>query len=260
MPRVPPGTYTTQVFPRGGPPIGGNTAVVVGDQEVKDVQLVATGTPRTPLAPGQPVPPPPPQAVPRGPATAGTLPSTEPRGVKVSGRVVVAPGGSKVPQTLVLFGPRLGGLTVQTAIASDGTFEFKNVPPGIYDARTLPLAMPPKSSRLVVELQDLSGIQIGAPVQSEIRGQVTLEGGRSMRDLSGVIVSFLSTDGGVDVPIAEGGGFTVKITQGEYRVSVNRIPSGYVVRSLVAGTTNLLNAPLKSGATTEIRIILGVTP
>jgi hypothetical protein len=80
-----------------------------------------------------------------------------------------------------------------------------------------------------------------------------------MPDMSGAIVRLQSTDGAIDIPIATDGRFAMNITHGEYRVSVHRIPSGYVVRSLVGGTTNLLNAPFNSGATTEIRITLGVT-
>ena len=94
----------------------------------------------------------------------------------------------------------------------------------------------------------------------EVRGRVVLEGESTLPDLSGAGVLLQSADGGVEIPITRDGRFTMNVTQAEYRVSVTRIPSDYIVRSLTHGTTDLLKAPFTAGASGEIRITLGAKP
>jgi len=94
----------------------------------------------------------------------------------------------------------------------------------------------------------------------EVRGRVVLEGESTLPDLSSAGVLLQSADGGVEIPITRDGRFTMNVTQAEYRVSVTRIPSDYIVRSLTHGTTDLLKAPFTAGASGEIRITLGAKP
>jgi hypothetical protein len=134
------------------------------------------------------------------------------------------------------------------------------VPPGLYDARTLPLAAPPKSTSVMVETRDLAGVQIPVPALSEARGQIDFEGGNRLLDVSSLGIRLISTDGSVDIPISKDGRFAMKINQGEYRVSVIRLPPDSVVRAAIHGTTDLSKASYNTNIAGEIRITIGAAP
>jgi len=83
----------------------------------------------------------------------------------VTGRLSIStePAASAgIPQTVVFFGPR-DGLSVQSPIRADRTFEIQNVSAGNYDARTLPLLIPSVSTSVVVGDTDVSGITLKVP-------------------------------------------------------------------------------------------------
>ena len=157
--RVPPGAYSAQMLPRQG--TVSQIAIVVEDVDVANVEIsnmvpATVLTLRPPAALTAPV-------VPGLPGTLAVQPPSYPPGVTVSGRVASPPAiNADIPRTVVLFGPR-DGLSVQGPIRSDGTFEIPNVPPGNYDARTLPLINPPVSTRVVVGDKDVRGITLNVP-------------------------------------------------------------------------------------------------
>src|SRR5213075_1628496 len=97
-----------------------------------------------------------------------TLPLTQLHGVTVSGKVVVSGGNNSRPSMVVLFSSRVDGQTVMSAIGKDGSFEIKNVLPGIYEARTLPFAVPAVSTSVVVDRQDVTGLEIKTSPSSNI--------------------------------------------------------------------------------------------
>lgn len=155
---VPPGAYAAQLMPRQvtAPQI----AIVVEDVEVANIEIpnvprptAQTGPPAALSAPvfsGMPAP-------------LAIQPPSYPPGVTVTGRVVMpAAANGERPRAVVFFGPR-DGLSVQGTIGNDGTFEIQNVAAGNYDARTLPLMIPPVSTRVVVGDKDVSGITLNAP-------------------------------------------------------------------------------------------------
>jgi len=154
--RVPPGTYSAQMLPRQG--TVSQIAIVVEDVDVTNVEIsnmvpATVLTLRPPVALTAPV-------LAGLPGTLAVQPPSYPPGVSVSGRVATQPViNADIPRTVVLFGPR-DGLSVQGPIRSDGTFEIPNVPPGNYDARTLPLINPPVSTRVVVGDKDVRGITL----------------------------------------------------------------------------------------------------
>jgi hypothetical protein len=250
--RVPPGVYNAQVFPRSGPPISGGMAIVVESADVTGAQLVANPAPISSIISS-------PSPLPLTSPGAGTLPSTEPRGVGVRGNIQLSFAGA-YPDTVVLFGSRPGGLTFEVPVRKDGSFEFKNVPPGMYDARTLPLAAPPKSTTLLIEGRDLTGVQISIPPLTEVRGQIDLEGGGRVADVSTLGIKLISTDGSIEIPVSRDGRFAMKINQGEYRVSVTRLPTNSVVRKMTHGTTDLSKASYNTNTSGEIRITIGAAP
>ena len=157
--RVPPGVYSARVLPPQG--MSPQIAVVVSDLDVTNVEVpnmpppaAAAGAPASALGAA---------TFPGMPAPLAVQPPTYPPGVTVTGHVSMeSAAAAAIPQTVVLFGPR-DGLSVQGPILGDGTFEIQNVPPGNYDARTLPLMMPSVSTRVVVGDKEVSGVTLNAP-------------------------------------------------------------------------------------------------
>jgi hypothetical protein len=157
--RVPPGAYSALLMPRQG--TAPQVAIVVEDVDVANVEIpniipATVLTLRPPTAVTAPV-------VPGLPGTLAIQPPSYLPGVTVTGRVVMPTAANgAIPRTVVFFGPR-DGLSVQGPIRGDGTFEIQNVPAGNYDARTLPLLIPPVSTRVVVGDKNVSGITLNGP-------------------------------------------------------------------------------------------------
>jgi hypothetical protein len=139
-------------------------AVVVEDEDVTNIELPTAPSFSLPAPGSQPALGTP--IAPRMPAPLAEQPPSYSAGVTVTGRVVPDSGGSNtiftIGKTVVFFGPR-DGLSVQGPIRPDGTFEIRNVPPGNYDVRTLPLQLPSTSVRVAVEGKDISGIVLRLP-------------------------------------------------------------------------------------------------
>ena len=158
--RVPPGAYGARVLPpQGNAP---QIAIIVADIDVKSVEVPFGGPPPATSAGGAP-----PATVPSGfpgmPPVLAIQPPSYPPGVRVSGRVAMAPGATTTdsPQTVVFFGPR-DGLSMQGSVQADGTFELQHVEPGNYDARTLPLSIPPISTKVVIGDKDVTGVTVAS--------------------------------------------------------------------------------------------------
>lgn len=175
-------------------------------------------------------------------------------GVTVSGRVV-SPPGQFVPanRRISLGGPQRP--PPEATINADGTFEFSRVRPGNYSLR-VPSAAP---ATIVVGDTDIAGIEI--PVPFTVTGNVFVEGGGPLPNLS---LSFVSAKPGQEpqnVGLSPGGVFSSQLKEGEYRLAVSGVPTGYVLKSVTAGAVDLLaDALMLSGPTppAPISITLGV--
>ena len=152
---------------------------------------------------------------------------------------------------------RPGAAIFQAPVQKDGSFEFRNVPPGLYDARTLPLSAPPISTAVQVELRDLT-VEIPVPALSELRGHIALQDGRPV--LTGLGIRLLSPGGSVTIPVTDDGRFSMKINHGEYQLSVVQLPPNYVVRTVTQGETDLLKASYKTSTEGEILITIEAVP
>jgi hypothetical protein len=245
---VPPGAYSLRVLdPVGRGMPGAAIGLTVADFDISGVELIA------------PAPSPPTNtAAPPLPVTnlllqPGTLPSSQPAGVSVSGSVTLATINERslMPHTVVLFGS--AARSFQTPIATSGTFEFPNVPPGEYDLRILPLTVPNESTQVLVQMQAVTGLRVTLPPHSNLHGRVRMEDGKNLPDLSGARLKLASSLVEIEIPLAADGAFAGRLVHGEYKMSAENIPPGYTL------TSNTLT--IKAPGTAEIAIGLrGVMP
>jgi hypothetical protein len=253
---VPPDSYSLRVVnPASGGMPSATIGVVVADADVTGVELLAP-EPRVTSNSAPPPPPPPPAGGGiLGLLQPGTLPSTEAAGVKVSGTVALASVNDRtlMPHTAVLFGTRSGGRALHTPIASNGTFQFPNVPPGEYDMRTLPQTFPNESTRVLVERQEPQALRVVLPAQSNLQGRIRMEDGKSLPDLTGTTLKLVSPLMEIHLPLGADGVFAARVAHGEYRFSAANVPQGFAV------TPSTMN--INAAGTAEITVGLrGVTP
>jgi hypothetical protein len=162
-------------------------------------------------------------------------------GVAVSGRLV---GASQSPtQSISLTGSRVG-CTAVTRPSADGSFTFTNVPGGTYQLQLSPTPLGWSSIPLTVANVDLENVQVPLPALIAVKGRVDVEGGALLpRPSRGglVFVQAAQRTGGVIVtsPIQDDGTFELSLPKGLYRISLNGIPGGYYLKSMMAGALDL---------------------
>ena len=180
-------------------------------------------------------------------------------GLSVSGRVIIestAPFFGNVQ--VMLNGAPGGSYTNQNVPAKlDGSFEFVRLRPGTYTLSVTPAAFfQPRT--LVVGEKDVTGLELRIPWTGEVRGKAVVEGGDPVPTFT---VSFT---GGIRPATSyqSNQAFQATLTEGFYGVSTSGIPSGFYVKSITAGATNLLTDPLRvspAGLPPEILVTLGVS-
>jgi TonB family protein len=179
-------------------------------------------------------------------------------GVTVSGRVISPPGQAAAFLQVALLGGNPSGVSYATV--RDGKFEFPDVHPGAYTLSVMPgtLAHP---INLVVANKDVADIEAVLLWTTEVTGTVAVEGdGVRPR----ITLSFSPFEGGVAPPTATptNGPFKVTLPEGEYRLAWSGLPAGYQLRSIKAGSTDLLASPLKivpGVSVPSITVTLGVS-
>jgi hypothetical protein len=149
-------------------------------------------------------------------------------------------------------GPALPALPAPppVAIEPDGVFEIPMVPAGNYRVMVEPSVanMPPIS--IAVGKKDQTGVAVVLPGSREVAGKIEVEGGGPVPQLT-----FLLSDAknsrnfgriSPGVPQAHGA-FTVKLPEGEYRVTFDKsaFPEGYTLKSARYGAVDLLSSPLR---------------
>jgi TonB family protein len=154
-----------------------------------------------------------------------------PSGLTVSGRVIFPPGQAMPANRQA----SLAGL--QTTLKEDGSFEFFRVRPGTHSLR-IPAAAPVQNTTIVTADANVTGLEIVVPYS--VAGKVVVENGGPLPKLS---LSFGS--GTREIPLLPAGAFNVYLTEGEYRFAVSNLPPGYSVKSMTAGSADILANPLK---------------
>lgn len=188
-----------------------------------------------------------------------------PTGVTVSGRLVTPSNQAVAGQVgLLPLSPTSGSTpgVMTSRVTPDGSFTFEKVRPGTY---RLELggnaAFIAQSLNLTVVDRDVTGLElVGIPTVS-LTGSVVVEGGGLRPRFTISIVPF---QGGRNVmsAAANTGTFTMRVAEGDYRLTWSALPAGYVLKSAMSGSTDVLREPLKvssSGFSPSVVITLGVT-
>jgi hypothetical protein len=176
---------------------------------------------------------------------------------KVSGRVV-APLGSSLPAGIrVALDGEFGNFVVN--VNPDGSYEFPKVLPGGYRLQINPPLQIP-STTLTVSDKDVTGFDVRLSVQMELSGRVNIEGGAPLPPL-GLIISRVNgavLSGARKIEILPPGAFNTMVTEGEYRITIDGLPQGYVLKSMSSGSLDLLQSSLKvtTSAPSDIVVII----
>ena len=179
-------------------------------------------------------------------------------GVRLSGHLTFAAAGALLNAEsvrLVSTANRTAGVR-ETIVASDGSFEFSDVPPGIYNLETFP-DNPSALYGIVVGKSDVTGIEFSLPVL------VKVNGGIEWADSQGVAVTparpsvsvqFTRKEGSRMLAwgaLAHSGAFHFYLPEGDYRFSVSDVPSEFNLDSVTSGDANVLESGLRVRSDSE---------
>jgi hypothetical protein len=164
----------------------------------------------------------------------------EPPTFSISGRAIPRPGLQMPYNSRMVVRGRTQQF--QTAIKPDGSFEFVRLPAGTYAVDFTPTPFP---APITVTLTDKDIKDILFPVPPPpifVTGSIGMADGSAAPNVS---LAFVPVAQGNTTEVTSRQWFAISLPEGEYRVSAKRVPNGYAVNSLTAGTTNLLTSTLK---------------
>jgi hypothetical protein len=179
-------------------------------------------------------------------------------GVRVSGVVGVGPLSPRPANLKVVFTGSTAWAQLESGVSSDGKFELSSVPAGTYTLRTVPGSLTSQNT-LVVANREITGVVI--PSFVELAGVVALQDGQKLPALStALMIQAVPVKGTtLATAIRSDGSFRFPLGEGEYRISMGKLPEGISVKSILYGLTDLLSTPLKldgSGELKEIRVTM----
>ena len=163
--------------------------------------------------------------------------------ITVQGRVVTPLGVARGNLRVSSSGIPFPGVPV----APDGSFVMDRVRPGTYSLNVTGLLAGTQAQPITFTAadRDIDGIEILVLRTVAVSGRVMVEGGGPR---PGFQLSFASFKGGATNPSGSfflpTGTFQAQLPEGEYRVSWSALSPGYVVKSILAGSTDLLTNPL----------------
>jgi len=149
------------------------------------------------------------------------------------------------------------GILIQTTSVSPqgGTFQFKNLLPGRYFVSLEPgiAGIPPVEVVLVDK--DTAELQIKIPAVT-LGGTLLVQGGGITPPIRLLLNSTVQGVGAQIFSISETAFSIPKIPIGTYGIAVPGLPEGYSVKSITAGTADLLSEKLSLTATASPRIAI----
>jgi hypothetical protein len=157
-------------------------------------------------------------------------------GVTVKGRVIstgIPPGLSP---TVILSGTAMVA-RAETSVAADGSFEFRRISPGTYQAVVTPPSLG-VSTRVdfLVSNEDITDLKIEFAVQALIPVRVVKDDGGALPDVPWNVTA---RSNGPTSTVGGFGNLNLRLQDGSYQVSLNGVPIGYVVKSLTYGNTDI---------------------
>jgi hypothetical protein len=132
--------------------------------------------------------------------------------------------------------------SLETIVTADGSFEFVSVPPGPYLLRVQPAAPGVPSPRLDVSDQDVRGVEIAVPFQFDIPGRVQLEGRNIGVD---AVIEAKQDNFSTATSTLPDGTFRLRLTEGDNRISVDRLPVDLSVKWITYGGRDISGIPLR---------------
>jgi hypothetical protein len=95
----------------------------------------------------------------------------------------------------------------------------------------------------------------------ELSGRVSMEGGAALPPL-GLIISRVNggfSFGSRKIEVRPQGSFSTMVTEGEYRITIDGLPPGYVLKSMTSGPVDLMQSSLKVTASTPSAIVVTIS-
>jgi len=180
-------------------------------------------------------------------------------GVTVSGRVRRATGtGGVGGQRLGLLG---GNSPIQeVSTTADGSFQIQRVRPGSYQLLSAGARSSPGLS-VVVGDKDVTGLELVIVPTVEVTGNVVVEGKGPAPRVQLQLAPFKGNGGNFGMSTAPDGSLRATLPEGSYRISWSSLPVGYEIKSITAGSVDLLSTPLRVSADAppeRIRAVLAV--
>jgi hypothetical protein len=166
-------------------------------------------------------------------------------GVRVSGRLITPTGKIGILDNQLRLTPAEGGGKPLEGIAKeDGTFEFRNVAPGIYWLQGTSTS---SRTRVSVGGSEITDLEIPVPSRTQVAGTVVVvdtEGKPSPFRPNISMVFRLLTAGFSATSVHADGTFGMSLTDNQYMTTVSNLPADYAIKSIFAGPVNLLENPL----------------
>jgi hypothetical protein len=196
--------------------------------------------------------------------------------LKVRGRVT---GAS--PEELAGARVQLGALPflsspLSATVKKDGSFEFERVLPGLAYLALISISSPNSIAvtPVVVDADDVTGVELKLLRMMEVNGQVIVEGGGAPVGIyirSGPTSDFGGDRNRIMADSRQRGDrpsiflqgestFFLRLTEGDHKVTVSGLPEGFFVKSILYGSTDITREPLRlrvDQVKEEIRITIG---
>jgi hypothetical protein len=171
-------------------------------------------------------------------------------GVKVSGRLRGTIRLSDTEPAAVLISGRPTSMptsiTLETPLRPDGSFEFRNVPPGTYSVQTWAAAG--MVFTVKVGSTNVDGIEFPTRVVLGLSGKIVMDDGSPAPRLNPVAVQKRPIHGGSG---SDGGWvffdstFRSFFNEGDYQYYLRMMPAGFATKSITMGSLDILRNPLK---------------
>jgi len=166
-------------------------------------------------------------------------------GVRVSGRMITTTGKIGILDNQLRLTPAEGGgKPLEGTANADGTFEFRNVPPGIYWLQPVSSST---RTRVSVGGSEISDLEVAVPSRTQVAGMIVVvdRDGKPYPFRPNISMVFrLLTSGFSATSVHADGTFGMALTDNQYVTTVGNLPADYAVKSISSGPVNLLENPL----------------